>query len=219
MGLFSRDFQKHLIESIFKTDVEKFECKELVVAICMPMLLLTRQLSMWYALLEKFGTQIDKERAPDVPLKEAVKLIINPIVCRELKKEYDANGIMINIQLSHSQEAEELVKLKQLQDKAFPTKPNTKRQVISRGVMEKQYMPKRIKAELFREFFAVPLPSVSEHLLLDSIELAGPTVFVAGRYRKISRQLSHTPWVLNGQRIMDDSIEEIIMRAVCPFFW
>ncbi|TMW53207.1 hypothetical protein DOY81_001750 [Sarcophaga bullata] len=218
LGLFSKDFQEQLIERILKTDIHNFECNDIVVAISMPMLLQVRQLSMWFAIIEKFGTKIDKERALDVPLKEAVKLIINPTICKELKKEYDANGIMINIQLTHNQESEEVEKLKQLHDKAFPTAPNTKRQVISRGVLEKQYTPKRLKIETFKEFFPVPPPASSEYLTLESIELFGPTVFVAGRYRKISRELSHTPWVLNGQRVMEDSIEEIIMRAVTPYF-
>ncbi|KAM7353942.1 pseudouridine synthase 10 [Cochliomyia hominivorax] len=218
LGLFSKDFQTQLIDRILKSDVNNYECNDIVVAISMPMLLQIRQLSMWFALLDKFGSKIDKEKALDVPLKEAVKLIINPIVCDELKKEYDSNGIMINIQVSHVQEAEELEKLKQLHNKAFPTPANTKRQAISRGVLEKQYTPKRVKASIFKEFFPVPPPTASQHLTLDSIDLTGPTVFVAGRYRKISRELSHTPWVLNGQRVMEDSIEEIIMRAVTPHF-
>ena len=219
LGLFSKDFQEQLIERILKTDIHNFECNDIVVAISMPMLLQVRQLSMWFALIEKFGAKIDKERALDVPLKEAVKLIINPTICKELKKEYDANGIMINIQLTHIQEPEEVEKLKQLHDKAFPTAPNTKRQVISRGVLEKQYTPKKVGIEIFKEFFPVPPPTASEYLTLESIELFGPTVFVAGRYRKISRELSHTPWVLNGQRVMEDSIEEIIMRTITPYFW
>ncbi|XP_013101337.2 putative tRNA pseudouridine synthase Pus10 [Stomoxys calcitrans] len=220
LGLFSHSFQSLLIERILKTDIQKFECDDIVVAICMPMLVQTRQLSMWYALLEKFGTQIEKERAPDVPLKEAVKLIINPIICKELKKKYEpnGNGIMINIQLSHSLEEENLKQLKQLHEKAFPTPPNAKRQPVSRGVLEKQYTPKRLKPELFQEFFPIPPPTVDDILSLESMELTGPTVFVAGRYRKITREMSHTPWVLNGKRIMEDSIEEIIIKSVAPYF-
>ncbi|XP_073826335.1 pseudouridine synthase 10 [Musca autumnalis] len=222
LGLFSKSFQSQLIESIYQTDINKFECNDIVVAISMPMIVQTRQLAMWYALLDKFGNKIDKERAPDVPLKEAIKLIINPIICKELKKGYDANGgggggIMINIQLSHNQEEDNLNKLKQLHDRAFPTAPNTKRQVVSRGVLDKQYMPKRIKSELFKEYFTVP-PPADDCLKLDSIEMIGPTVFVAGRYRKISRKLSHTPWILNGKRVMEDSIEEIIIGTVAPYF-
>lgn len=219
IGLFSKDFQSKLIEGILKTDIQKFECNEIVVAISMPMLVQIRQLSMWYALIDKFGDKIDKEKSPDVPLKEAVKLIINPIVCDELKKDYNANGIMINILVSHIQEDEDVGKLKQLHEKVFPTRTNTKRQPISRGVLEKQYTPKIVKAAVFKEFFPVPPSIASNHLTLESVDLTGPTVFVAGRYRKISRELSHTPWVLNGQRVMEDSIEEIIMRAVTPQFW
>lgn len=46
----------------------------------------------------------------------------------------------------------------------------------------------------------------------------GPTIYVAGRYRKLSRNLSQTPWILNDKRMKEDSIQEIISREICPFF-
>jgi len=53
---------------------------------------------------------------------------------------------------------------------------------------------------------------------LESVSFTGPTVFVAGRYRKICRNLPHSPWILEGQRILDDSIQEIIAENVSEYF-
>jgi tRNA pseudouridine synthase 10 len=53
---------------------------------------------------------------------------------------------------------------------------------------------------------------------LQNIEFTGPTVFIAGRYNKFSRILSQTPWVLNGKRMAENSVEEIIENAVMPHF-
>ncbi|KAH8263327.1 hypothetical protein KR044_007369 [Drosophila immigrans] len=219
LGLFSQEFQQQLIDGILQSDFAKYDSAGIVLAFSLPMALQLRQLSMWFALQRKFGASIDSNFAPDVPIKEAVKLILHPIVCTQLGKEYDANGLMINIEVRHSSEADDVAQLVQLNKAAFPAKAaHQKRIEISRGLLEKQYQPSRLKAELFEQYLSVPPAPVTDALELQSIELTGPLVCVAGRYRKLSRELSHTPWVLNGKRIMADSIEEIIIRNVGPHF-
>jgi len=178
-----------------------------------------RQLAMWFALQRKFGASVDSSNPPDVPIKEAVKLILHPIICEKLAKEYDANGLMINIDLTHKLEDEEVEKLVKLNKEAFPAKAAYQKRIeISRGLLEKQYQPSKVRAETFEKYFQIPGSTVEEPLKLTSIDLQGPLVCVAGRYRKLSRELSHTPWILNGQRLMEDSIEEIIIRHVGPHF-
>ncbi|EDW03966.1 GH10231 [Drosophila grimshawi] len=218
LGLFSEDLQRQVIQGILDSDFAKYDSDGIVLAISMPMTLQLRQLSMWFALQRKFGrSSVADHNAPDVPIKEAVKLILHPIVCAKLGREYDANGLMINIELRHSSEEDVVAKLSELNRAAFPAK-NHRRVEISRGLLEKQYQPSRIKGDLFEQYLPIPPPAVMDPLQLQSIELLGPIVCVAGRYRKLSRELSHTPWVLHGQRIMEDSIEEIIVRHVAAYF-
>ncbi|KAH8409501.1 hypothetical protein KR222_007281, partial [Zaprionus bogoriensis] len=216
LGLFSEQFQQQLVQGILQSDFGNYDSEGIVLAISLPMTLQLRQLAMWYALQRHFGrAAVDDHSAPDVPVKEAVKLILHPIVCAQLGREYDANGLTINIELRHDTEAADVAQLAELNRAAFPTQ---KRVEISRGLLEKQYQPSRLKAELYERYLPIPPAPVEQPLRLQSIELAGPYVCVAGRYRKLSRELSHTPWVLNGRRIMEDSIEEIIVRHVGPHF-
>ncbi|EDW11212.1 putative tRNA pseudouridine synthase Pus10 [Drosophila mojavensis] len=216
LGLFSEEFQSQLIEGISKSDFGKYDSAGIVLAITLPLTLQLRQLSMWFALQRKFGkSSFNDNSAPDVPIKEAVKLILHPIVCSKLGREYDANGLMINIDVRHSVESEEVDQLTELNRVAFPVKKRTE---ISRGLLEKQYQPARIKADIFEKYLPIPPAAVEEPLQLQSIDLMGPIVCVAGRYRKLSRELSHTPWVLQGKRIMEESIEEIIAKQVAPHF-
>ncbi|XP_017038465.1 putative tRNA pseudouridine synthase Pus10 [Drosophila kikkawai] len=219
LGLFSEEFQRELLQGILTSDFAKYDCQKIVLAISLPMVLQLRQLAMWFALQKRFGASVDGTNPPDVPIKEAVKLILHPIICEKLAKEYDANGLMINIDVTHSLEAGEVEKLVGLNREAFPAKAaHQKRIEISRGLLEKQYQPAKVKAEIFEKYYQIPCAGVEEPLKLVSIDLQGPLVCVAGRYRKLSRELSHTPWILNGQRLMEDSIEEIIIRNVGPHF-
>lgn len=190
----------------------------------MPINIQIRQLSMWFALLEKFGaSNVSLERMPDAPIKEIIKLIINAKICKELRKSYDTDGVIINIALDYNDNCQELKQLKQLHAKMYPQTFGRKASAgapnkVSRGVMEKYYTPRSLKAQLFQEYLPIP-PIVPNHnLTINTIDIIGPTTFVAGRYRKLSRKLSHTPWVLNGKRIMEESIEEIIIQCIAPYF-
>lgn len=64
----------------------------------------------------------------------------------------------------------------------------------------------------------MPSKTASIPVKLARYTVNGPTVFVAGRYRKLSRNLSQTPWILNGKRMKEESIQEVISREICPFF-
>ncbi|XP_011207784.1 putative tRNA pseudouridine synthase Pus10 [Bactrocera dorsalis] len=219
LGLFSEEFKEQLLQSIENTDIDKYECDGIVVAISIPIVLQLRQLSMWYALLDKFGDNINLDRAPDVSLKEAIKLILNPTICERLNKSYDiSNGLMLTINLSHSEEQEGVSQLEKLNSLVYPRKKGQKSEQISRSLIEKKYTPLRVSSELFKNAFVVPPSIPTESLKFDSVSLIGPSTYVAGRYRKLSRKLSHTPWVLNGERVMDDSIEEIIIRNIAHYF-
>lgn len=219
LGLFSEDFKEQLLESIEGTDINKYDCDGIVVAISIPIVLQVRQLSMWYALLDKFGDNINLDRAPDVSLKEAIKLIMNPTICERLNKTYDINnGLMLTINLSHIEDQEGIAQLEKLNGLVYPRKKGQKFEQISRSLIEKKYTPLRVSSELFKNAFVVPPSLPTEGLKFDSVSLIGPTTYVAGRYRKLSRKLSHTPWVLNGERVMDDSIEEILIRNIVHYF-
>lgn len=41
---------------------------------------------------------------------------------------------------------------------------------------------------------------------------------MAGRYNKFSRKLSQSPWILNGKRMSEESVQEIIVEAIAPNF-
>lgn len=43
-------------------------------------------------------------------------------------------------------------------------------------------------------------------------------VFVAGRYQKYSRVLSQTPWIVEGKRVMEGSVEELICEPIISAF-
>lgn len=64
----------------------------------------------------------------------------------------------------------------------------------------------------------VPARTPAKAVRLDRITILGPTLFVAGRYRKMSRELCQSPWILKGERMMEGSVSELIVAEVAPHF-
>ena len=156
-------------------------------------------------------------------IKDVIKNILNTRLSDELHFEFHPDGLMINIFFSIDDEilmmeklesvAPELMVERNKQRKKFRT------EIVSRNYFEKFFTPKNIKLERFRQQFPVPPVSPSVAVLkLDKITFTGPTVFVAGRYNKFSRNLSQSPWILNGKRMTEGSVQEIIVEVIAPHF-
>lgn len=57
----------------------------------------------------------------------------------------------------------------------------------------------------------IPITSpLADDLKLSSVECFNDSVFVAGRYLKFSRELSQTPWIIDGEKHFKGSVQELI---------
>lgn len=92
------------------------------------------------------------------------------------------------------------------------------KQIMTRNAFEKHFFPENLNLKDCVEHLPVPPNAVSTPIKLTKCTISGPTIFVAGRYRKLSRELSQSPWILGGKRVMDESVQEIIAREIAPYF-
>ncbi|XP_064428549.1 tRNA pseudouridine synthase Pus10 isoform X2 [Mirounga angustirostris] len=76
----------------------------------------------------------------------------------------------------------------------------------------------KIKEEDFRKQFPCPPNSPKAVCTVLEIECAHGAVFVAGRYNKYSRNLPQTPWIIDGERKLESSVEELISDHLLAVF-
>ncbi|KAM5249994.1 tRNA pseudouridine synthase Pus10 isoform 2-T5 [Hipposideros larvatus] len=76
----------------------------------------------------------------------------------------------------------------------------------------------KIKEEDFRKQFPCPPNSPKAVCTVLEIECAHGAVFVAGRYNKYSRNLPQTPWIIDGERKLESSVEELISDRLLTVF-
>lgn len=89
---------------------------------------------------------------------------------------------------------------------------------ITRNFFEKNFYPKNLNIDDYKKQIPVPPKASSVPIKFARFSIDGPTVWVAGRYRKLSRDLSQSPWFVAGKRMKEDSIQELISREICPYF-
>lgn len=89
---------------------------------------------------------------------------------------------------------------------------------MTRNAFDKNFVPSKIDLVNFAANVAVPGSVPDGPLRLDRITVQGPTLFVAGRYRKLTRELSQSPWILQGKRVIEGSVSELIVAQVAPYF-
>ncbi|XP_035752858.1 tRNA pseudouridine synthase Pus10 isoform X1 [Egretta garzetta] len=76
----------------------------------------------------------------------------------------------------------------------------------------------KIKEEDFLKHFPCP-PSSPKNLCVPlEIQCNNGAVFVAGRYNKYSRNLPQTPWIIDGERKLESSVEELISEHLIAEF-
>lgn len=157
-----------------------------------------------------------------MPIKDVIKNILNTKLSDELHKTFNTEGLMINIFFRIDNEIEMMEKLESVAPELMVERNKQRKkfrsEIVTRNYFEKYFVPKNIKLEKFREKFPIPPTAPSASIQLEKITLTGPTVFVAGRYNKFSRELSQSPWVLNGKRVSEGSVQEIIADEIAPFF-
>ncbi|KAI4461855.1 hypothetical protein MML48_5g00019231 [Holotrichia oblita] len=66
----------------------------------------------------------------------------------------------------------------------------------------------------FMENYPVPPEIPSKFLQVKDIECKHNSIFFAGRYTKYSRELSQSPWIIDGVKTMETSVQEIIFDSI-----
>lgn len=157
-----------------------------------------------------------------MPIKDVIKNILNTKLSDDLHKEFHQEGMMINIFFALDNEIEMMEKLEMVAPELMVERNKQKKkfrtEIISRTYFEKYFVPQNINKEKFRQYISIPPQPPAANLRLEKITFTGPTIFVAGRYNKFSRELSQSPWILNGKRVSEGSVQEFIVAAIAPYF-
>ena len=117
----------------------------------------------------------------------------------------------IELQLNFQDDDKELEQLQKMCQEEYSKRAKNHKKyhmgLVTRVGIEKSL--ESVSETHFRNFYSVP-PEESEHLLTWKVVLKHDSAYIAGRYNKYSRELPQTPWILDGKKIFENSVEEFI---------
>uniref|UniRef100_A0A8C3KIX1 tRNA pseudouridine synthase Pus10 n=1 Tax=Calidris pygmaea TaxID=425635 RepID=A0A8C3KIX1_9CHAR len=201
------DFVKKVCQKVNSSD---YQFTSFVFSVSLPPQLSVRERAAWLLVKQetgKLGLSLAKEDI--VQLKEAYKWIIHPQLSEELGVPADGKSLFeVSVVFAHP-ETDEECRL----DSSFYF---TVQSVFTRMAVIKAL--EKIKEEDFLKHFPCPPSSPKNLSVALEIQCNNGAVFVAGRYNKYSRNLPQTPWIIDGERKLESSVEELISEHLMAEF-
>uniref|UniRef100_A0A1B6E3L2 tRNA pseudouridine(55) synthase n=1 Tax=Clastoptera arizonana TaxID=38151 RepID=A0A1B6E3L2_9HEMI len=209
---FIDDTVDKVIEALNK---ENYDSETFNIALTLPISFYLRAHSFWFFLVSNFPFFCEVFHHNGVVVtgvKEAWKYIVIPKIEKSVNKQYNPiSDLTISVELSYSSDYDESLSLLKMHPNIFgpQQKKNKEKKIIfSRKSVEPAL--KQTNIELLRKFYEIPPPIPITSATCKGITVQHNSIFFAGRYNKYSRTLSQTPWVLDGKRRLESSVQEII---------
>ncbi|XP_059484794.1 tRNA pseudouridine synthase Pus10 [Neocloeon triangulifer] len=202
-----------IIDAIAK---ENYDSPVMTCAVSLPIALQIRAHSLELYLKGKLPG-FDSTKV--VPIKEAWKWACSQRVACAVNKESCSGAtcdFLININVEYTNDKKECSALQEVHSEKFEERKKQKRkfhgQLYTRQGVEG--MLNSTTKEEFLSKFDCPPTSPHESAFYNGVQCSHNAIFIAGRYNKFSRFLSQTPWLVEGERRMDGSVQELISTAL-----
>ncbi|XP_068796467.1 tRNA pseudouridine synthase Pus10 isoform X4 [Struthio camelus] len=208
------DFVKKVCQKVNSAD---YQFTSFVFSVSLPPQLSVRERAAWLLVKQEMG-KLGLSLAKDdiVQLKEAYKWIIHPQLSEELGVPADGKSLFeVSVVFAHPETDEECHFLATACPDCFKPAKN-KQSVFTRMAVIKAL--EKIKEEDFCKHFPCPPSSPKNFCVALEIQCNNGAVFVAGRYNKYSRNLPQTPWIIDGERKLESSVEELISEHLMAEF-
>ncbi|XP_046993640.1 tRNA pseudouridine synthase Pus10 [Schistocerca americana] len=220
LGLLQDNLFEGITEKISNKILEgSFDSTTFTCALSLPVCFQIRAHSLWLFIRDKFPEYFDSDFARYethmVPVKDVWKWTVVPAIAKRVNKSFDSGdkcNFFVNVNVEYANDEDECAHMQKMCKKFFAERRTQRRkfrgELYTRKGVE-QLLP-TIDSKVFKENFPCP-PSVPQvPVAITSVACSHNSIYFAGRYNKFSRFLSQTPWLIDGERRMESSVQEII---------
>ncbi|XP_027872810.1 tRNA pseudouridine synthase Pus10 isoform X2 [Xiphophorus couchianus] len=206
------------IKIVETVKAQNYEFDTLVLSVSLPAQLCVREHSCWLHVKKEVrqkGLVLDKDDV--IQVKEAFKWIMQGLVTKQLEgvAVVSKSPFEVGVEFTHPDTESDCHFLAKCCPDCFkPTK--NKQSVFTRMAVVKAL--EKISDVKFLEHYPCPPSEPSGSCTPQDIQCLHISVFIAGRYNKFCRNLPQTPWVIDGERRMESSVEELIAAPILSAF-
>lgn len=216
--------QEHLLETIINkiiSDVNaaEYDCKEFSCALSMPISFSLRTHSLNLHVLRKIPSiSYSSAEASFVSVKDVWKWVTSHRISEGIGKDFNSkdSDFSITVNIEYEDDDEECRALLDMHKKTFDVRKTQTRKfkdgMLSRKSVEALLLT--TEEDHFCKYYPSPPEVPNTPIKCSSVSLLHNSLFIAGRYNKYSRKLCQTPWIINGERTMESSVQELICNPI-----
>ncbi|KAJ2077767.1 hypothetical protein H4R24_004928 [Coemansia sp. RSA 988] len=153
-----------------------------------------------------------------IDVKEAIRYMISEQLSAACNVQMSGDSEMrVDIVFGHEESASEHLFLFNRDNSSVKLKTFRKKGVVMTTGDSKVAVLAELAAcseDEFRANISCPPPAASSTALVSMVTMKRSSLFVGGRYLKLKRNISQTPFVIDGRRITEDSVAEIIGEPI-----
>uniref|UniRef100_A0A8C5HLC3 tRNA pseudouridine(55) synthase n=1 Tax=Gouania willdenowi TaxID=441366 RepID=A0A8C5HLC3_GOUWI len=194
---------------------EDYQFDTLVLSVSLPAQLCVREVIGSLLTFREKGLALDKDDV--IQVKEAFKWVMQNLLLKELSgvAVVTKSTFEVGVEFNHPDTDADCHFLAAACPDCFkPTK--NKQSVFTRMAVIKAL--EKIPDATFLRQYPCPPAQPTRCCYLPDIQCLHLSVFIAGRYNKFCRSLPQTPWLIDGERRMESSVEELIAEHVLSAF-
>ncbi|KAJ2850353.1 hypothetical protein IWW36_001970 [Coemansia brasiliensis] len=212
LGILNYDLADHVVS---KYHEERFDAANVVIGIELPKSIAIRHRSM--QLFCSSNDEIPTRLSDVVDIKDAMKYMISQRLFKECGIYAIGDSQMrIDLVVGHSESASEHQFLTGQQDKSDNINRKRRNANANSGDSRIAIINELAACsdEKFLANFASPPPAVLQGVQLETVSFKRASLFIGGRYLKLERNISQTPFIIGGRRVAELSVAEIIGEPV-----
>ncbi|XP_028160232.1 putative tRNA pseudouridine synthase Pus10 [Ostrinia furnacalis] len=196
-------------------DKKQYDSKSFGCGLSSPMCLLLREKVMCLIIKEVFP-EYDENTVTSI--KEAWKARHAPALARHLGLALDSGAVsalLLVLNMEYPDDIQELEILKPLSPELFQSRSRQKKRFtveFTRRSVEQALEGATLAALAPLGWGAVKGAKTRANCV--SVTCTKAPMYLGGRYIKLSRELPQTPWLVQGERMMESSVQEIIFEPL-----
>ncbi|KAG7197032.1 hypothetical protein KM043_017564 [Ampulex compressa] len=227
LGLLEDEMQDIVIQKVVQEmKKQNHDCPTFTCALTVPVSVRLRERFMHARVVQELGLSDSFASSLSTKiqnLKDVWKLIVIPKIEKATGKAADLttpSPFLIEIFLMYENDEKECKELLNI-CRGTDNRVHNKKRVHNDNKFSRKnidMLMADISTEKFVEYFKVQMRNQSTPVKIksDSIKIiySHSSIFIGGRYNKLSRELSQTPWFINGEKKMKTSVQDILCHSV-----
>lgn len=223
LGILQPEVEKTVIKRITEeVKIQNYDCTTFTCALTVPVSLNLRERSLHIFLSKKLnltqdGINVLKYKTQNI--KDVWKWINLPKLKSAIGKNPDLitpSPLLLEIFFIYENDEKECCELLDKMGSANNKSSERKRKHDNNKCSRKhiESVMSTMSDEQFEQYYSLSSIKLNSFINIGNVLCSHASIFVGGRYIKLSRQLSQTPWFINGEKKMETSVQDILCEPI-----